>query len=138
MYSDKVLELFKNPQNAYKMKNPSAVGVSASCGGGDVLELYLKIKDSVIVDASFLTFGCAAAIVSGSVATTMLKNMMLDEALKLSNKQIIEKIGGLPATKMHCSILVEEAIKNAIENYKGNSNNACGKNACKGSCRKLK
>jgi len=119
MYSEKVLEIFKNPSNAYKMENPSAVGRSATCGGGDILDLYLKIENDVIVEASFLTFGCAAAIVSGSVATEMLKGKTLKEAeQEVTNKAVLEQIGGLPPTKVHCSVLVEDAIKDALENYK--------------------
>ncbi|MCL2375489.1 MAG: iron-sulfur cluster assembly scaffold protein [Firmicutes bacterium] len=117
MYSDKVLEMFKNPQNAYKMDNPSAVGRSATCGGGDVLDLFLRIENDVITEASFLTFGCAAAIVSGSVATGMLKGKTLAEAAKVTNAAVIEEIGGLPPTKVHCSVLVEEVIRAALANY---------------------
>jgi len=118
MYSQKVLEIFKNPSNAYKMENPSAVGRSATCGGGDILDLFLKIENNIIVEASFLTFGCAAAIVSGSVATEMLKGKTLEQAAtEVTNKAVIEKLGGLPPTKVHCSVLVEEAIIAAIDNY---------------------
>jgi len=123
MYNDKVLQIFKNPKNAYKMENPSCVGRSATCGGGDVLDIFLRIKDGVIIDASFLTFGCAAAIVSGSVATELLKGRTLEQAASLTNAQVVEAIGGLPATKVHCSVLVEEAVKAALEDYKNLTHN---------------
>jgi len=123
MYSEKVLEMFKNPSNAYKMENPSAVGRSATCGGGDILDIYLKIENDVIVEASFLTFGCAAAIVSGSVATQMLKGKTIAEAKLVTNKAVLDKIGGLPPTKVHCSVLVEEAVSNALENYEAAKSN---------------
>lgn len=120
MYNDKVIEIFKNPKNVGEMKDANAVGTVGNPACGDIMKLYLKIKDNKIEDASFETFGCAAAIVSSSVATEMIKGKTVDEALKLENQEILDYVGGLPAHKIHCSILAKEAIEEAIKYYRKN------------------
>lgn len=120
MYTDKVLNEFQNPKNVGAMKDANAIGVVGGEVCGDIMKIYLKIEDNIIKDASFETFGCAAAIASSSVATTMLKGMTVDEALKLTNAQVVEELEGLPPQKIHCSVMVEEAVKAAIDNFKQN------------------
>ena len=117
MYNDKVMEHFMNPHNAGNMENPDAVGSFGSPVCGDMMEISLKIKDGVIEDAKFKTFGCGSAIASSSVATDMIKGLTLEEALELTNQDFVDELGGLPAPKMHCSLLSEQAIKLAIYNY---------------------
>lgn len=117
MYNEKVMEVFKNPKNVGEIENPDGIGTVGNEVCGDIMQISLKIENDVIVDAKFKTFGCAAAIATSSTATEMVKGMTVDEALKLTNKVVIEKLGGLPAQKIHCSVLAEEAIKKAIEDY---------------------
>ena len=118
MYSKKVMDHFRNPLNAGQMDNPDAIGIVGNASCGDILKIYLKIDNDVITNASFQTFGCAAAIASSSVATEMLKGKTLEEALKITNYEVVEKLEGLPPQKIHCSVLAEEAIKLAVEDYK--------------------
>ena len=117
MYNEKVMEVFKNPKNVGEIENADGVGTVGNATCGDIMQISLKIENDVIVDAKFKTFGCAAAIATSSTATEMVKGMTIDEALKLTNRIVIEKLGGLPAQKIHCSVLAEEAIKKAIEDY---------------------
>ncbi|MBQ6728399.1 MAG: Fe-S cluster assembly scaffold protein NifU [Clostridia bacterium] len=118
MYNEKVMEVFKNPKNVGEIENPDGIGTVGNEVCGDIMQISLRIENDVIVDAKFKTFGCAAAIATSSTATEMVKGMTVDEALKLTNKVVIEKLGGLPAQKIHCSVLAEEAIKKAIEDYR--------------------
>ena len=118
MYNEKVLEVFKNPKNVGEIENPDGIGTVGNETCGDIMQISLRIVDDVIVDAKFKTFGCAAAIATSSTATEMVKGMTVDEALKVTNKIVVEKLGGLPAQKIHCSVLAEEAIKKAIEDYR--------------------
>jgi len=118
MYNEKVMEIFKNPRNVGEMENPSAVGSVGNASCGDIMKIFLRIENEKIVDASFLTFGCAAAIVTSSIATEMIKGLSVEEALNVTNKQVIDKLEGLPPQKIHCSVLAEEAIKAAIDDYK--------------------
>ncbi len=118
MYNEKVMEVFKNPKNVGEIENPDGIGTVGNETCGDIMQISLRIENDVIVDAKFKTFGCAAAIATSSTATEMVKGMTVDEALKLTNKVVIEKLGGLPAQKIHCSVLAEEAIKKAIEDYR--------------------
>ena len=121
MYNEKVTEIFANPKNVGELKDANAVGQVGNAACGDIMKLYLKINDEeVIEDASFQTFGCAAAIVSSSVATEMIKGKTVEEALKLENQEILDYLGGLPNHKIHCSILAKEAIHEAISNYRKN------------------
>ena len=118
MYNEKVMEAFKNPQNVGVIENYSGLGKVGNASCGDIMQITLKIENDVIVDAKFKTFGCAAAIATSSTATQMVIGMTVDEALKLTNKAVVEKLEGLPPQKIHCSVLAEEAIKAAIEDYR--------------------
>ncbi len=118
MYSEKVMETFKNPQNVGEVENYNAIGTVGNATCGDIMQITLLIEDDVIKDAKFKTFGCAAAIASSSVATSMVIGKTLDEALQIKNKDVIESLEGLPPQKIHCSVLAEEAIKSAIDDYR--------------------
>ena len=119
LYNDKVMEHFRNPRNVGEMENPDGVGHVGDPICGDVMELYIKVKDGIIVDAKFKTFGCAAAIATSSMVTDMVKGKSVEEALKISNKAVVEALNGLPPAKVHCSVLAEDALRAAIENYLG-------------------
>ncbi|BED91836.1 MAG: Fe-S cluster assembly scaffold protein NifU [Candidatus Improbicoccus pseudotrichonymphae] len=116
-YTKKVMEHFLNPCNVGEIEDADAIGEVGNVRCGDVMKMFLTIKNGVIVDIKFKTFGCAAAIATSSIATTLIKNKTIDEALKITNKTIIDKLGGLPTVKIHCSILAEQAFKVAIANY---------------------
>jgi len=118
MYSEKVIDHFSNPHNVGEMEGANAVGEVGNARCGDIMRMYLKIEDDVIKDASFKTFGCCAAIASSSVTTDLIKGMTVDEALKFKNAAVVDALDGLPPAKIHCSVLAEEAIKQAIDNYK--------------------
>lgn len=118
MYNERVIKEFSNPQNVGELKDANAVGTVGNATCGDIMKIFMKINENdVIEDVSFQTFGCAAAIATSSVATAMIKGKTVDEALKLTNQQVIDELGGLPPQKLHCSVLAEEAIKEAINNY---------------------
>jgi NifU-like protein len=118
-YNEKVMEYFLNPKNVGEIENPDGVGEEGSLACGDMLKLTFKLdKDERIVDVKFKTFGCASAIASSSVMTEMIKGLTLDEASKITNKDIVDKLGGLPDAKMHCSVMGMEALQAAIENYR--------------------
>lgn len=117
MYNENVMEVFKNPKNVGEIENPDGIGTVGNASCGDIMQISLKIENDIIVDAKFKTFGCAAAIATSSTATEMIKGMTIEEALKVTNKAVVEKLGGLPAQKLHCSVLAEEGIKKAIEDY---------------------
>ncbi|MDE6361802.1 MAG: Fe-S cluster assembly scaffold protein NifU [Clostridia bacterium] len=123
MYNDKVKEAFANPKNVGFIEDADGVGKVGNAACGDIMEISLKIKDDRIVDAKFRTFGCAAAIATSSTATEMVKGMTIDEALNLTNARVVEELEGLPPQKIHCSVLAEEAIKEAIEDYKKKKGN---------------
>ena len=118
MYNEKVMEIFKNPQNVGEVENYNAIGTVGNATCGDIMQITLRIENDVIKDAKFKTFGCAAAIATSSTATQMVIGMTVDEALKLTNRAVVEKLEGLPPQKLHCSVLAEEAIKAAIEDYR--------------------
>ena len=122
MYSQKVIDTFKNPKNVGAMENPDAVGTVGNPNCGDIMKIYLKIDNDVITDVRFETFGCAAAVATSSVATEMVKGKTLDEALQIKNSDVIAALDGLPAQKIHCSVLAEEAIKAAIDDYRSRKN----------------
>lgn len=117
MYNSIVMDHFKNPLNVGEIENADGIGIVGSASCGDILKIYLKIKDDIIIDAKFQTFGCAAAIATSSVATEMLKGKNIKDALKITNAEVVEKLEGLPPQKIHCSVLAEETIKKAIEDY---------------------
>jgi nitrogen fixation NifU-like protein len=118
LYSKKVMAYFMNPKNVGEIKNPDGVGVVGNPVCGDIMKMYLKIKNNKVIDAKFKTFGCGAAIATSSMATELIKGKSVKDALKISNKVVAEALHGLPPIKMHCSMLAEEAIKAAIEDYK--------------------
>ncbi len=117
LYSEKVMEHFRNPRNVGEMENPDGIGNAGNPVCGDIMELYIKVNDSTIVDAKFKTFGCGAAIATSSMVTEMVKGKSIAEALEISNRTVAEALDGLPPLKMHCSVLAEEALKSAIEDY---------------------
>ena len=117
MYNDKVMEHSMNPHNVGELENADGVGTYGSPVCGDMMQISIKVEDDKITDAKFKTFGCGSAIASSSVATDMIIGMTIDEALELTNKQIINELGGLPAVKVHCSVLADHAIKSAIYDY---------------------
>jgi len=116
-YSEKVMDHFMNPRNMGEIEDADGVGTVGNPVCGDVMRLYLKIKDGVIVDAKFKTFGCGAAIASSSMLTEMLKGKPIEEAKKISNEAVAEALDGLPAVKRHCSVLAEEALEAALKDY---------------------
>ena len=118
MYSEEVMDHFTNPRNVGEIEDASGVGQVGNPVCGDVMKVYLKIENEKIVDVKFKTYGCAAAIATSSMATELIKGKTIDEALEITNKAVAEALGGLPPVKMHCSVLAEEAIKAAIEDYK--------------------
>lgn len=118
MYNEKVMEVFENLQNVGEVENYNAKGVVGNEVCGDIMQVTLRIEDNIIKDAKFKTFGCAAAMTTSSIATTMIKGMTIEEALKVKNSDVIKELGGLPPQKIHCSVLAEEAIKAAIEDYR--------------------
>ena len=118
LYNDTVMEHFMNPHNVGEIENPDGKGIYGSPVCGDMMLVTINVDDNdVITDAKFKTYGCGSAIASSSMATDMIKGMTIDEALEVSNKKIVEELGGLPAIKIHCSVLAEHAIKNAIYDY---------------------
>ncbi len=128
VYSEKVMEHFKNPRNVGEIENPDGVGRVGNPVCGDIMELYIKVKDGIIVDAKFKTFGCGAAIATSSMITEIVKGKSLKEALKISNKTVAAALDGLPAVKMHCSVLAEDALKSAVEDYLSKSEEKENKN----------
>ncbi len=117
MYNEKVMEAFKNPKNVGEIENYDGIGKVGNASCGDIMQITLKIENDIIVDAKFKTFGCAAAIATSSTATQMVIGMTIEEALALTNAKVVEELEGLPPQKIHCSVLAEEAIKAAIEDY---------------------
>lgn len=127
MYSEKVMDHFANPRNVGELENANAVGQVGNAKCGDIMKIYMDIEDDIIKDVSFKTFGCGAAIATSSMATEMVKGKTVDEALSLTNKAVMEALDGLPAEKVHCSVLAEEAIRAAIDNYhsRNSQSNSC-------------
>ena len=117
LYSDKVMDHFKNPRNVGDIESPDGVGHVGNPVCGDIMELYIRVKDNIITDAKFKTFGCGAAIATSSMVTELVIGKTIEEALEISNKAVVEALDGLPAIKLHCSVLAEEALKSAIEDY---------------------
>ena len=117
LYTDTVMDHFQHPRNVGSIENADAIGEVGNAKCGDIMKMYLKIQDNVITDVKFETFGCGSAIASSSMATEMIKGKTIDEALAVTNKQVVDALGGLPAHKLHCSVLAEEAIKSAVKDY---------------------
>ena len=118
LYSDKVMDHFLKPRNLGVIENADGVGEVGNAKCGDIMKMYLKIDDDIITDVKFETFGCASAIASSSMATELIKGQRVEDAMQLTNKAVAEALDGLPAYKMHCSVLAEEAIQAALEDYK--------------------
>ena len=118
MYNDKVLEVFANPKNVGEMENADGVGTIGNASCGDIMRIYIKVENEIITDAKFKTFGCAAAIATASTATDMIIGKTIDEALAIKNADVVAFLGGLPPQKIHCSVLAEEAIHAAVEDYR--------------------
>ncbi|MHC1683301.1 MAG: Fe-S cluster assembly scaffold protein NifU [Clostridiaceae bacterium] len=117
-YSEKVMEHFQNPRNVGEIEDASGVGEVGNAKCGDIMKIYLKVEDNIIQDVKFKTFGCGSAIASSSMATELIKGKTIEEAWSLSNKAVAEALDGLPPVKMHCSVLAEEAIHKAINDYR--------------------
>ena len=122
LYTETVMDHFTHPRNVGEIPDASGVGEVGNAKCGDIMKMYLKIKDDRIEDAKFETFGCGSAIASSSMATELIKGKTLDEALAVTNKQVVDALGGLPAYKLHCSVLAEESIKAAVKNYYDRNN----------------
>ena len=122
LYTDTVMDHFMHPRNVGEIPNADGVGEVGNAKCGDIMKMYLKINDNIIVDAKFETFGCGSAIASSSMATELIKGKTIDEALAVTNKQVVDALGGLPAHKLHCSVLAEESIKSAVKNYYDRNN----------------
>ncbi len=117
MYSEKVMDHFQNPRNVGEIENASGVGTVGNAKCGDIMKIYIQVEDGILKDVKFKTFGCAAAIATSSMATELIIGKTVEEALDLTNKAVAEALDGLPPVKMHCSVLAEEGIKAAIEDY---------------------
>ena len=117
MYTEQVIDHFTNPRNVGEIENASGVGLVGNAKCGDIMKIFIKVKNNVIVDVKFKTFGCGAAIATSSRATEMVMGKTIEEALAVTNKQVVDALGGLPAYKLHCSVLAEEAIKSAVKDY---------------------
>lgn len=117
LYSEKVMDHFQHPRNVGKIDDADGVGEVGNAKCGDIMKMYLKVDDGVITDVKFNTFGCGSAIATSSMATEMIKGKTIEEALTLSNKAVVEALDGLPANKIHCSVLAEQAVKAAVKDY---------------------
>ena len=117
LYSEKVMDHFANPRNVGEIENADGIGEIGNAKCGDIMKMYIKVNNGVIEDCKFKTFGCGAAIATSSIATELIKGSTIDDALKLTNKAVVESLDGLPPEKLHCSVLAEQAIKSAISDY---------------------
>lgn len=117
LYSEKVMDHFRNPRNVGEMADADGVGEVGNAKCGDIMRMYIKVENNIIKDVKFMTFGCGSAIATSSMATELIKGQPLDKALELTNKAVVEALDGLPAYKLHCSVLAEEAVKAAIKDY---------------------
>ena len=124
MYSEKVMEHFSNPRNVGDLPDANGIGTVGSAACGDIMKMYIRVEDDIIKDVRFKTFGCGAAIATSSMATEMVRGKTLDEALKITNKVVMEALDGLPPQKVHGSVLAEQAIQAAIEDYRKNKDKA--------------
>ena len=117
LYSEKVLDHFSNPRNVGEIEDADGIGEVGNAKCGDIMKMYIKVKNGIIEDVKFKTFGCGAAVATSSMATELIKGQPIEDALKLTNKAVVEALDGLPAVKLHCSVLAEQAIKAAISDY---------------------
>ena len=118
MYTDKVMDHFKNPRNVGEIEDANGIGEVGNAKCGDIMKIFLKVEDNIVKDVKFMTYGCGSAIASSSMATELIKGKSLEDAWELTNKAVAEALDGLPPVKMHCSVLAEEAIHNAINDYR--------------------
>ena len=116
-YSEKVIDHFANPRNVGEIEDADGIGEVGNARCGDIMKMYIKVDDNIITDVKFKTFGCGAAIATSSMATELIKGKSVDDALKLTNKAVMEALDGLPPVKVHCSVLAEQAIKSAVDDY---------------------
>ena len=117
LYSDKVMDHFRNPRNVGQIDDADGIGDVGNAKCGDIMRMYIKVKDNIITDVKFNTFGCGSAIATSSMATELIKGKPIEEALELSNKAVVEALDGLPVHKIHCSVLAEEAVRAAVKDY---------------------
>lgn len=117
LYSEKVMDHFANPRNVGEIEDADGIGEVGNAKCGDIMKMYIKVNDGIITDVKFKTFGCGAAVATSSIATEMIKGKSIDDALKLTNKAVVEALEGLPPQKLHCSVLAEQAIKSALSDY---------------------
>ncbi len=117
IYSEKVMDHFTNPRNVGEIADADGIGEVGNAKCGDIMRMYLKVENSTIIDVKFKTFGCGAAVATSSIATEMIKGKTIDDALNLTNKSVVEALEGLPSSKLHCSVLAEQALKSAISDY---------------------
>lgn len=117
MYSEKVMDHFQNPRNVGELPDANGVGEVGNAKCGDIMKMYLKIENGIIEDVKFKTFGCGAAVATSSMATELIRGKSIDEALKLTNRAVVEALDGLPAVKLHCSVLAEQAVRSALADY---------------------
>ncbi len=117
LYSEKVMDHFRNPRNVGEIPDADGIGEVGNAKCGDIMRMYIKVKDNIITDVKFMTFGCGSAIATSSMATELIKGQPLDKALELTNNAVVEALDGLPTHKIHCSVLAEEAVKSAIKDY---------------------
>ncbi len=136
MYSEKVMDHFAHPRNVCEIEGENAVGQVGNAKCGDIMKIYMDIEDHIIKDVKFKTFGCGAAIATSSMATELVKGKTVEEALELTNKAVMEALDGLPPEKIHCSVLAEDAIRAAIEDYRAKNGQKTDKPACKTCCKK--
>lgn len=135
LYSEKVMDHFRNPRNVGEIKDADGIGEVGNAKCGDIMRMYIKVKDNIITDVKFMTFGCGSAIATSSMATEMIKGKPINEALSLTNKAVVEALDGLPTHKIHCSVLAEEAVKSAVKDYFDKHNIEYDKSLyCKNDC----
>lgn len=136
LYSEKVMDHFQHPRNVGKMEDADGIGEVGNARCGDIMRMYIKVDNDIITDVKFNTFGCGSAIATSSMATEMIKGKPVSEALQLTNRAVVEALDGLPAHKLHCSVLAEEAVRAAIRDYYDRNSIPYGEElrACKGHC----
>ena len=127
LYSEKVMDHFRNPRNVGEIEDADGIGEVGNAKCGDIMRVYIKVKDGIISDVKFMTFGCGSAIATSSMATELIKGKPIEQALELTNQAVVEALGGLPAYKLHCSVLAEEAVKAAVKDYFDKNNIAYDK-----------